>query len=296
MSLENLEDLGSWINKFEAISKYDNTKKKVLELTKKLENCNQQLKNVKDENVAFKSLKIKFADEEITLKEFNKIILKETQKTYRDKIKRRAKERFEAEAPSLTTAKLNQLLKLPPEKRPKTLDNLLTEERDLQVNQILKMPDAWPAWFKENTEKKISSEIQRRLDQIFLAKVREHVEEVKRVEWYPYLDKFTRDVITSRLQKSTMIKFIQELSNLLIHFNCPRCGGIIPVKLTADDIANLFNGKSVIGSCTMPQCKGLFLHTRDSFSLGDIIMDFNKNTNYALNNSELTINQKKYFN
>ena len=111
MSLENLEGLGSWINKFEAISKYDNTKKKVLELTKKLENCNQQLKNVKNENVAYKSLKIKFADEEITLKEFNEIILKETQKTYRGEIKRRANERFEAEAPSLTTARLIQLLK-----------------------------------------------------------------------------------------------------------------------------------------------------------------------------------------
>lgn len=276
MSHEKLEGLGSWINKFEAISKYDNTKKKVLELTKKLENCNQQLKNVKNENVAYKSLKIKFADEEITLKEFNEIILKETQKTYREDIKRRAKERFESEAPSLTTAKLTQLLKLPPEKRPKTLDSLLTEERDLQVNQILKMPDAWPAWFKENTENQISSEIQRRLDQIFWAKVLEHVEEVKRVEWYPYLDKFTRDVITSRLQKSTMIKFIQELSNLLIHFNCPRCGGTIPVKLAANDIANLFNGKSVIGSCTMPQCKGLILHTQYSYSLGDIIMVLTK--------------------
>ena len=276
MSLEDLEDLGSQINKFEALSKYDDSKKKVLELTKRLENCKQQLKKVKHENSTYKSLKIKFAGEEIILKEFNEMILKETQKTYRDEIKRRVKERFEAEAPSLTTAKLTQLLKQPHEKRPKYLKRLLTEERDLQVNQILKMPDAWPSWFKENTENQISFKVQRRLDQTFWAKVREGVEEVKRVEWQPYLNNYTRDVITPHIQNMTMIKFIQEISNQTFQMDCPRCGVITSVKLTSDDIANLFKGISLIVNCKTPQCKGLVIHTRYSYTLGTLIMFFTK--------------------
>lgn len=273
MSLGNLEAL---INKFEALSKYDSVKERTVKLKNEIRTLKHKLKNSQEEAVTYKNLKLQFAGKEISLEEFNKMIWKQTRKNYREKIERKVQEKFRAKATALTTAKLTHLLKLPREQRPANLNTLLDEERDLQVNKVLKTPDTLPQWFKRDEKARIESKVQERVDNIFWENVHAQVEKTKKEEWRPYLDKYIREAATPYLQSITVDKFVQEIANFTFGMSCSRCNTITSLNLTPEDIVKLFRGVTLSIDCATPQCKGAVLHTTLPFSLGTLIISFTK--------------------
>ena len=274
--MKRFERVEKYLNQTEALTQYGSVTQRSWELQTANETLQRKLKNTEGELSTYKALKTCLAGKEITLEVFNQKTLEQTRKTYLEEIERKAQEKFRAEATALTAAELSHLLKLSREQRPANLNHLLDEARDLQVNKVLKTPDALPQWFKRDETARIDSKVQEHVNNIFWMNVNAQVEKTKKEEWRPYLDKYMREVATPYLQSITVDKFIQEIANFTFSMPCSRCNIITSFNLTPESIVKLFRGSTLSIDCATPQCKGTFLHTTFPFSLGTLFQSLSK--------------------
>jgi len=148
----------------------------------------------------------------------------------------------------------------------------MEKEIDLHVDLILKTYTFWPPWFKLDINGRISREVQRNMTSNYDTSVRVGVEEKKREEWQPYLEKYMWDSIIPYLQKISITKFIQEISHRSFQLNCQICGTINTLKITSKGMADLFQGITLTIPCQNPQCKDEHLQSNFSFSLATLLI------------------------
>lgn len=271
MSLEHLKEI---IDKSEAVTNYREVKEENAELRSRVTTLQVQLRKSQEEVTDLESLKTRFAGQEITLEEFEQKMGEHTRKAYNEEIKRKAEEKFEAEASTLTTNELNRLLNLPNEKKPPMLKMLLDKAVNVEVNRILGTEELWPPWFKQSVDKNIDDEVNKRLNDIYWANVQEGVRKAKDEEWNPYLLKYMQETITPYCKTIFLNKFIQAAIDQSFNVTCTKCGTVIAFSLSQVNVACLFNGNFIYLDCGNPQCRGFFFHTRIPFSLGDLITQF----------------------
>lgn len=271
VSLKRLKEI---LDKTEALTGYEEVKENNTELRKKVQDCCLQLGKMQKENSKYKALKTRFAGKEINLEEFNKKMLKQTRKIYGEEIKRKAQKKFDAESLTLTKNELNRLLKLPNKKKPPILRKLLDKEVNVKVNRILKKESLQPQWFTQSIEKKIKDQVNKRLDNIYWANIREGIRKAKEEEWPSYLEKYTREKITSYCKTVLLERFIQDLINQKINLTCKNCKTIYLIQLTKGHISNLLKDGFTVFACSTPNCvEGIFNRhpTHIRFYLGEAI-------------------------
>lgn len=275
---KRFERVEQYLDQTEALAQYRPVLQQNWELQTANKTLQRKLKNSEEEVSTYKALKTRLAGKEIALEDFNQKTLEQTRKTYREEIERKAQEKFRAEATALTTAEISHLLKLPREQRPGNINHLLDEERDLQVNKVLKTPDALPQWFKRDETARIESKVQERVNNIFWMDVYAQVEKTKKEEWRPYLDKYMREVATPYLHSITVDKFVKEIAHYTFNMLCYRCNIISSFNLTTNCIVQLFRGVTLSIDCANPQCRGRVLHTTFPFSLVTLFQSLSKSS------------------
>jgi len=269
VSIENLKEL---LDKTEAQTKYKDVKEKNAEQKRTIKILQLQLRKEKKENAEVTRLKVNFAGKKITLKDFEAERQNYTHKFYGEEIERKTLEKFEAESQALTQKELDRLLKLPKKKRPQTLNNLIDTDVNTGVNHILKTPDVWYSWFKQEVEEKIKNEVEKQLNDIYQANVRRGVENAKIHGWKPHLDKYFREKVTPYCRKIIIKKFIQDSSKQIFNVTCTKCGKTTHFNLPPEGIATLLQREQpAYVDCANSQCQGLISHTRIPFNLGNII-------------------------
>ena len=271
MSLNHLKEI---VDKFEALTNYEAGKQKNTELEIKVRSLQDQLKKSQEEVSQLKSLKINFSGREISLEEFEGERQNYTRKFYDEEIEWKALAKFEAEKTNLTANEINRLLRLPKKDRPPLLSNLLNQEKNKEVNLILKTKDSWPLWFKQSIEENIRLEVKTRLNDIFWSNVQEGVIKAKEEDWEPYLDSYLQEKISPFCNSLLLGRFIYLLTNQQIYLTCKKCKSSWIFKFTLLNITNLLETGETVFECGTQNCIEGIINRHQTYihySLGEAI-------------------------
>jgi hypothetical protein len=271
-----LERLEEYLDKTEALMNYRRVVEEKTEFQEKIKALQIALSKTQGDLSEFQNLKTTLAGKEMTLKEFRRKIHEETRKEYGVEIERRARRKFEAEAPGLVEKELQRVLELPTSLRPRVLNQLLDKKVDERVNRILKAESAWPTWFKERVEGRVNAGVKRGLDEAFHASVRAAITRAKQTEWPMYITKYTRERITPFCKNLLIDQFVSQLADKPLEVRCDRCGVNVAFSLTPDDVAHLFKGSPILVVCVNPHCVDGLFSSRHKIrvGLGDVVMGF----------------------
>ena len=266
MSLERLEN---YLDKTEAVERYDKIKEENDRLKIQLGSIQNQLKKVQGEFSKYKALKVRLGGKDISLEAFERKIEEQTLKIYQEEIEKKSLERYKAEVPALAKRELDRVLKLPGSQRPKALNNLLGEKVNEKLDHILKTPFLWPPWFKQLKEQEVNTGIANGLTETFWGNVQVAINNAKHKEWPRFLDEYIQNTITPFCQQVVM----NQLTNPnAVEKACDKCGTVMTVTLAPDHIAELIKRPYILVDCLNPQCKDFLRRHRIRITLGDVII------------------------
>jgi len=266
MSLERLEN---YLDKTEAVERYDKIKEENNKLKIQLWSIQKQLKKVQGELSKYKALRARLGGKNISLEAFDRKIEEQTLKIYQKEIEKKSLEKFKAEAPTLAKRELDRVLKLPGSQRPKAINNLLEEKVNEKLDHTLATPFLWPPWFKQLKRQEVNTGIANGLNETFWGNVQAAINNAKQKEWPRFLNEYVQNTITPFCQQAVM----NQLTNPnTIEKACDKCRTIMIVTLTPDDIAELIKRPYILVDCINPQCKDFLRRHRIRITLGDVII------------------------
>ena len=268
----------SLTHNLEALTKYNDTVIEGLKLKNQNRNLQHRLNKANEKISKYRNLKIKYAEKEISLDELNAIILKRTRATKYEEIERKAEKKFKTKVPELTKKELNRLLKLSITERPQVLNELLERKVDENVNVILKTESLWPPEFTQQVKNEISTGISTGLNANHWANLNAAIAQTKQNEWPKFLNQYMRETITPFCRKLLIDQFINACATQPISKTCNKCGTVTFYNIRKENIHFLFQGVTVKGDCSNPQCiDGLWkfkVRHRVQISLADVIAHF----------------------
>jgi len=260
MSLRELED---YLNKTEAVAKYDQVRKEKEEIQSQLTKVMEELSECKAVVVLLDGKR------EISLETLREKIREHTLSVCHEEIERKAQEKFEAEASNLAKTELERNLRLSDSEMPKVLNDLLEKKVNERTNQILNTPSQWPAWFRSLQKLQIDQGINAGLNETYWANVRAAADKARLDEWPRVLEKYIREKITPFCRQTILSQIMKPT---MFEKRCDKCGTNNTWELSPEYIADLIALPYVSWPCQNPQCRDFFTKHKVSVTLGDLIM------------------------
>lgn len=259
MSLNELEE---YLNKTEAVTQYEQTRKEKTTI-------DEQLKEAQDQLSKYRQLTVQLDGKETTIEKLLKTSEEHASRFCAEEIRRKAHEKFIAEKPTLVAEELERNLNLPINEMPKTLRDLLEKKIGEGIDQILVTPQHWPQWFQHQHQQYIDQSITEGLNQAFRRKVQEAIQKAKREEWPKFLESYVQERITPLVQSSLID---QILKPTLVRKTCDRCGTKCSWQFSSEHIAEVIRASRVGLDCQNPECRDWFRRHMVTVTLGDVVL------------------------